>query len=81
MLVLVLLGCRGEVIVPLSFYIVSEEKIEGGRYVDTPDFPKVGYIAAKADLIIVRLAAVTQDVQVIGEGKTDFKEGEIPEVV
>ena len=46
----------------LSFYIVSAEKIDGGRYIDTLDFPKVGYIAAKPDLVIVRLVAVSETV-------------------
>src|SRR5438477_9348318 len=31
--------------VPLSIYVVSAAKIEGGKYFDTPDFPKLGYIA------------------------------------
>ena len=43
----------------LSFYIVSDGKIAGGRYMDTPDFPKLGYIASKPDLVITQLMAVT----------------------
>ncbi len=48
--------------VPLSFYVVSDEKIEGGQFIDTPDFPKLGYIAGAADLVITRLEAVVPDV-------------------
>jgi len=43
----------------LSFYVVSEEKIDGGRFIDTLDFPKLGYIAARPDLIITQLASVS----------------------
>ena len=45
-------------ITPVSFYIVSQEKIEGGRFIDTEDFPKLGYIAAAPDLVITRLLSV-----------------------
>ena len=61
-----LLGCRpaspSAASTPLSFYVVSEEKVEGGRFIDTPDFPKLGYIAAAPDLVIARLEAVAPDV-------------------
>ena len=46
----------------LSFYIVSEEKIDGGRLIDTLDLPKLGYIAAKPDLVITQLVAVSRKV-------------------
>jgi preprotein translocase subunit SecD len=46
----------------LSFYLVSEKKIDGGRFINTPDCPKLGYIAAKPDLIITRLVAVNETV-------------------
>jgi preprotein translocase subunit SecD len=42
----------------LTFHIVSEQKIEGGRFVDTPALPKVGYIANHPDLIVRRLRDV-----------------------
>lgn len=42
----------------LAFYIVSEEKIASGKFIDTPDFPRVGYISAKPDLIITNLLEV-----------------------
>ncbi len=42
----------------LSFYVVSEGKIEGGTFIDTPDLPNTGYISAKPDLVITNLEDV-----------------------
>ena len=39
----------------LAFYTVSPKKIEGGRFIDTKEFPKLGYIAAKPGLVIAQL--------------------------
>ena len=39
----------------LAFYVVSPEKIEGGRFIDTKAFPKLGHIAAKPALVITPL--------------------------
>jgi hypothetical protein len=62
-----LFGCRREspvfTGVPLSIYIVSEEKIDGGRFIDTEEFPKIGYIAATPDLAITRLDMVSTNGQ------------------
>ena len=76
---LCLFGCRRDPrdvsSIPLSFYVVSEEKIDAGRFIDTADFPKLGYIAASPDLSITRLEAVMpdmsrrQDVMVDTNGK------------
>lgn len=44
--------------VALSFYTVSKEKVEGWKYIDLPQFPKLGYIASTPDLIIHQLKAV-----------------------
>jgi hypothetical protein len=61
-----LFGCRdnGSIATdaPLSFYIVSAEKIEGGRFIDTPDFPKLGYIPTVPALMLTKLEAVIADV-------------------
>jgi hypothetical protein len=46
----------------LSFYVVSEDKLEGGRFIDTSHFPRLGYIAAVPDLTVGRLQAVVADV-------------------
>ena len=42
----------------LQFYIVSEEKIDGGQFVDTTNFPKLGYIHATPDLVVTQLQSV-----------------------
>ena len=39
----------------LAFYTLSAKKIEGGRFIDTKEFPKLGYIAAKPGLVIAQL--------------------------
>ena len=46
----------------LSFYVVSEEKVDGGRFIDTSDFPKLGYITPKPDLVIKQLVAVSETI-------------------
>jgi hypothetical protein len=43
---------------PLRFYLVNEEKIDGGRFIDQPGFEKVGYVANTPDLVITQLEAV-----------------------
>ena len=42
----------------LQFYIVSEEKIDGGQFIDTPDLPKLGYISSVPVLTITNLESV-----------------------
>ena len=44
---------------PLTFNIVSAEKIAGGRLIDTSDFPKLGYIPAVPALELWQLEDVT----------------------
>ena len=48
--------------VPLFFHVVSEDEIDGGQFIDTPDFPQLGYIANAPDLVVTRLEAVVPDV-------------------
>jgi hypothetical protein len=43
---------------PLSFYVVSKEKVDGWKYIDTPQFPKLGYISPTPDLVINQLKDV-----------------------
>ena len=43
----------------LMFYVVSQEKIEGGRFIDTADHPRVGFIAVKPDLTVTNLQEVS----------------------
>jgi hypothetical protein len=42
----------------LTFYTVSEQRIDGGRFIDTATIPKAGYIAAKPDLTVGTLRDV-----------------------
>ncbi len=42
----------------LTFYTVSEQRIDGGRFIDTAAIPKAGYIAAKPDLTVTTLRDV-----------------------
>ncbi len=42
----------------LSLYIVSKEKIEGWKFIDSPKFPKLGYISPAPDLVISKLKNV-----------------------
>jgi preprotein translocase subunit SecD len=42
----------------LTFYTVSEQRIDGGRFIDTAAIPKAGYIAAKPDLTATALRDV-----------------------
>ena len=42
----------------LAFYVVSPKKIEGGRFIDTKESPKLGYIPARPSLGIVELKKV-----------------------
>jgi preprotein translocase subunit SecD len=42
----------------LQFYIVSAEKIDGGKFIDTSNFPKLGYINSTPDLAITKLQSV-----------------------
>jgi len=43
----------------LRFYVVSDTLVAGGRYVDTPECPKVGYVSNTPDLVITNLQSVS----------------------
>lgn len=43
----------------LRFFVVSDEKIPDGRYLDTAEFPKLGYIRNTPDLVVSNLQSVT----------------------
>ena len=68
-------GCvagRCETTNTLKFYIVSEQEIEGGKFIDIPTLPKVGYISATADLVVTNLLDVYREKRataVIVDGK------------
>jgi hypothetical protein len=42
----------------LCFFIVSNERIPDGRFVDTPELPRVGYISNSPSLVIRGLQSV-----------------------
>lgn len=42
----------------LKLFVVSQSPIEGGRFIDTKELPKIGYIAEKPDLNLTNLADV-----------------------
>ncbi|HEU5069416.1 MAG TPA: hypothetical protein VFV96_03275 [Verrucomicrobiae bacterium] len=61
-LALLAIGCQKPqpqaINAPLAFYVVSDQPIDGGRFIDTQDLPKLGYVAAKPDLDITMLKEV-----------------------
>jgi hypothetical protein len=42
----------------LTFYLLSEERITGGRFIDTAAIPRAGYIGSVADLVVANLLDV-----------------------
>jgi preprotein translocase subunit SecD len=42
----------------LTFYVLSQERIEGGRFIDTPAIPQAGYVGWVADLAVTNLLDV-----------------------
>lgn len=58
--------------VPLAFYVVSAKKMDAGKYVDTPAFPKLGYVPEVPALELRSLEAV---VSVAHEGARAIADG------
>lgn len=52
-------ACAESTNLPMTFYFVSDQKIEGGRLFDAFPFPRLGYIGSKPDLTVTRLKAVS----------------------
>ena len=63
--------------VSLRFYVVSQEPVVGGRYIDTPECPKAGYVGDTADLVITRLLSVSTNLSHIISHQSDEFPGEI----
>lgn len=58
----------------MKLFIVSTNAITGGRFIDTQQFPKLGFISSKANLEINRLKGVTVEEQMFGSpGNADQK--------
>ncbi len=45
----------------VELFVVREDLIDGGRFIDTERFPKLGYISQKADADFTKLREVTVD--------------------
>lgn len=62
LLLLVLAGCQKSAPpTPLTFYTLSTTKVEGGQFLDTEHYPKLGYIAATPELTLTHLESVASD--------------------
>ena len=60
LLLLLLNGCHENTPppTPLTFYTLSATKLEGGQFLDTEHYPKLGYIAATPELSLTHLESV-----------------------
>jgi outer membrane protein assembly factor BamE (lipoprotein component of BamABCDE complex) len=54
-----------------SFWLVNDGQIEGGRYIDTERFPKVGFISREPSLKIVRLKELLERREVVLNAKNE----------
>lgn len=57
-LLLGIMACKPQQRHGISFWILSENKNEGGQYIDTKEFPKLGFVGATPDLTITRIKRV-----------------------
>jgi len=62
--------------VSLRFYVVSKEPVVGGRYIDTPECPRAGYVDDNADLVVTRLLSVSTNVSHVIAHQRDKSPGE-----
>jgi preprotein translocase subunit SecD len=46
----------------LMFFVVSAQPVPEGHYVDTPDFPKLGYVSNTPSLVITQLGSVFAEI-------------------
>jgi len=58
----------------ISFYEVNDEPVAGGRYVDTRNLPKTGYIRNAADFVVTEVLSVERGQQIHGTGSNDSRE-------
>lgn len=47
----------------LNFFVVSDEPVKDGRHVDTPEFPKLGYVSNTPNLTVTRLQSLATNSQ------------------
>lgn len=57
----------------IQLFAVSDQPVPGGRFLDSPRFPKLGYIAATPDLALSELASVTSGTEVSGTSTGDSR--------
>jgi hypothetical protein len=69
------IGHSAETSAPLTLYIVSEQRIEGGRFFDMFPFPRLGYIAPKPDLTVTHLKVVNLEEKPDSTGTVEDKNG------
>lgn len=53
----------------VQLYIVSDSELTPGRFIDTPKFPKLGYIAEKPDLVIEHIESLQEQIVTTGRGE------------
>jgi hypothetical protein len=53
----------------LRFFVVNDDPVDGGRFIDTSKFPKLGYIAATPDLMIGWLKRITMNEQLVTDSE------------
>jgi hypothetical protein len=70
---LVILCCRvtgglaSEQAPQLDIFLLSEQPLQDYRLIDTPAYPKLGYVAPRPDLVIRQLSAVSTGVAADGD--------------
>jgi preprotein translocase subunit SecD len=59
----VLSGCGPQKPAPnatLEFYVVNEAETDGSRFIDTTNFPKLGYVSRIPDLAVTRIQGISR---------------------
>ena len=46
----------------LTFYILHDKMVEGGRFIDTAVFPKLGYIRSKPEVVIAQIQSFSTNI-------------------
>lgn len=58
----------------ISFHEIKDDPIPGGRYLDTQNLPKAGYIRDQPDLVVTEIISVERGQEVFGTGSNDVRE-------
>lgn len=46
----------------LVYYVLRGKQVAGGRFIDTADFPKIGYVRAKPELVITHIQSFSTNI-------------------